>query len=136
MYLTKRPWIMSISVLAIFFFCAATFFLYDYAVSRRQRRLLWSAQKTSSVVSSLFPKSIQDRVLADAESRLKQEMEKKFLLSGNKNKKQRLKSHLDFRPVDSIELEGIDTKPIADLFPETTLMIAEIFGFSAWSSVR
>jgi hypothetical protein len=127
--------IVAFSVLAIFFFCGASFFVYDYAVSRRQRHLLWSAQKTSSVVSSLFPKSMHDRVLADAEARLKQEMEKKFLLSGNKNKKQRLKSHLDFKPFGYNELEAIDTKPIADLFPETTLMIADITGFSAWSSV-
>jgi hypothetical protein len=121
--------------MAIFLFCAASFFAYDYAVNVRQRRLAWSAQKTSSVVSSLFPKSIQDRVLADAEARLKQDMEKKFLLSGNKNKKQRLKSHLDFPSADAMELETLDTKPIADLFPETTLMVADICGFAAWSSV-
>lgn len=29
-----------------------------------------------------------------------------------------------------------DTKPIADLFPNTTIMFADIAGFTAWSSVR
>ena len=28
------------------------------------------------------------------------------------------------------------TKPIADLFPNTTVMFADIAGFTAWSSVR
>jgi class 3 adenylate cyclase len=28
------------------------------------------------------------------------------------------------------------TKPIADLFPNTTIMFADIAGFTAWSSVR
>jgi class 3 adenylate cyclase len=28
------------------------------------------------------------------------------------------------------------TKPIADLFPETTIMFADLVGFTAWSSVR
>jgi class 3 adenylate cyclase len=28
------------------------------------------------------------------------------------------------------------TKPIADLFPETSVMFADICGFTAWSSVR
>ena len=29
-----------------------------------------------------------------------------------------------------------ETKPIADLFPHTTVMFADIAGFTAWSSVR
>ncbi len=29
-----------------------------------------------------------------------------------------------------------DDRPIADLFPETTIMFADIAGFTAWSSVR
>jgi class 3 adenylate cyclase len=29
-----------------------------------------------------------------------------------------------------------DTKPIADLFPETTILFADIVNFTAWSSVR
>lgn len=28
------------------------------------------------------------------------------------------------------------TKPIADLFPETTIMFADLVGFTAWSSTR
>ena len=31
---------------------------------------------------------------------------------------------------------GFDSKPIADLFPYTTVMFADIVGFTAWSSVR
>lgn len=122
--------------MVIFFVCAASFFVYDLAVGRRQRRLLWSAQKTSSVVSSLFPKSIQDRVLEDAEYRLKkQEMERKFIVRNGKNKKHSLKSHLELKSIAAEDNVLTDTKPIADLFPETTLMIANIDGFSAWSSV-
>ena len=32
--------------------------------------------------------------------------------------------------------ESDDDRPIADLFPETTIMFADIAGFTAWSSVR
>jgi class 3 adenylate cyclase len=28
------------------------------------------------------------------------------------------------------------SKPIADLFPETTILFADLVGFTAWSSVR
>jgi class 3 adenylate cyclase len=31
---------------------------------------------------------------------------------------------------------GLPSKPIADLFPDTTIMFADIAGFTAWSSVR
>ena len=34
------------------------------------------------------------------------------------------------------ELEGITGKPIADLFPDATVLFADICGFTAWSSVR
>ena len=30
----------------------------------------------------------------------------------------------------------LTTQPIADLFPDTTIMFADICGFTAWSSVR
>jgi class 3 adenylate cyclase len=36
----------------------------------------------------------------------------------------------------SIGVDMYDTKPIADLFPNTTIMFADIAGFTAWSSVR
>ena len=32
--------------------------------------------------------------------------------------------------------ESDEDRPIADLFPETTIMFADIAGFTAWSSVR
>jgi class 3 adenylate cyclase len=35
-----------------------------------------------------------------------------------------------------IEAAGASAKPIADLFPETTIMFADIVGFTAWSSTR
>jgi class 3 adenylate cyclase len=37
---------------------------------------------------------------------------------------------------NDIEVAGAGAKPIADLFPETTIMFADIAGFTAWSSTR
>lgn len=52
--------------------------------------------------------------------------------------KTRMKSFLkedDSR--DELDLGDADfDRPIADLFPETTIMFADISGFTAWSSVR
>lgn len=37
---------------------------------------------------------------------------------------------------DNKDFEAARAKPIADLFPETTIMFADIAGFTAWSSTR
>jgi Adenylate and Guanylate cyclase catalytic domain len=47
----------------------------------------------------------------------------------------------DLGTEDGVNAQGFnlnpyDTKPIADLFPHTTIMFADIVGFTAWSSVR
>ena len=41
-----------------------TFFLYDIYVSRRHDRLLDDATRSNALLSTLFPKSVQDRLLA------------------------------------------------------------------------
>jgi class 3 adenylate cyclase len=48
--------------------------------------------------------------------------------------KRRLKSFLDEGNVAGAQ--AFDTKPIADLFPHTTIMFADIVGFTAWSSSK
>jgi class 3 adenylate cyclase len=48
-----------------------------------------------------------------------------------------LKKYLNDTPAGQPEMAGMSkSKPIADLFPETTIMFADIAGFTAWSSAR
>jgi class 3 adenylate cyclase len=93
-----------------------------------------TALRTNAIVSSLFPSNVRDRILKDAEEQVEREMNNasKFVAA-----KHRLKSFLEDEPEDSRKNADVfSTKPIADLFPETTLMIADMVGFTAWSSVR
>jgi class 3 adenylate cyclase len=71
--------------------------IYDRLVTRRQERTKNAALR---VVSSLFPTSVQDKVL---------------------------KSAYD---------GGDQSNLIASFFPETTVMFADISGFTAWASTR
>jgi class 3 adenylate cyclase len=101
-------------------FAVLMFLVYDRLVERRQAIVLKSANQSSAIVSSLFPKSVTDRLLdigSDSNSR-------------TMTAKTRLKSFLS----DSQDNQGL--QPIADLFPETTVLFADIAGFTAWSSAR
>jgi class 3 adenylate cyclase len=93
-----------------------------------------TALRTAAIVSSLFPSNVRDRILKDAEEQVNREMNTKSTFV---NAKHMLKNFLEDEPEDVREsTDAFSTKPIADLFPETTLMFADMVGFTAWSSVR
>ena len=78
------------------------------------------AARSNAIVTSLFPAQIKDRLLADDKSKLKS-----FLATGSEE---------DGENDDMMNIEK--SKPIADLFTDTTIMFADIVGFTAWSSAR
>ena len=75
------------------------------------------------IVSSLFPSTVRDRLYQEKEEEEKASSKKSVfineqgLASGNTNK-------------------GEPSKAIADLFPEVTVLFADLVGFTAWSSSR
>ena len=127
-FFTNGPIIFSVAVSSCFLIFALVFFLYDWNVRRRQAKLLHTAERTNAIVSNLFPKDVRERIMADAEEQAGNEYAQKSGMSrGN------LKDLLDeSAPSTSI----FKTKPIADLFPEVTVMFADLVGFTAWSSTR
>ena len=131
-YVTPKPIVFTVVVVAIFLFTAALFLAYDWFVEHRQRLVMRKALQSGAIVSSLFPKAIQDRLM----ERQKEEQNKG---KGDKNtylsQTGRVKSFLN-QEGDEDGQPLIDEKPIADLFPHTTVMFADITGFTAWSSSR
>ena len=102
-------------------FAVLMFLLYDRLVERRQAIVLNTANQTAAIVSSLFPKSVRDRLIETEND----EQSGKFL-SG----RFRLKSFLHNSDDD------VGLQPIADLFLETTVLFADIANFTAWASTR
>ena len=136
-FLTNGPIIFSIAVSSCFLIFAVVFFSYDWAVRRRQQKLLHTAERTNAIVTNLFPKDVRDRIMADAEEQAKQEsaMQKGARSSAimlRQSGSGQIKELLDESQSTSI----FKTKPIADLFPEVTVMFADLVGFTAWSSTR
>ena len=126
-YTSQNPIKYAVIVASIFICTSLVFILYDVMVQRRQKMVMGAANSANAIVSSLFPATFQKRMLEDIEHRSKQ------------NGKRELKSFLSrntTRGDGSSGIEPLATKPIADLFPEATIMMADIVGFTAWSSVR
>eukprot|EP00977_Amphora_coffeiformis_P007626 scaffold1684_cov214-Amphora_coffeaeformis.AAC.10 len=103
----RLSWTLSLALVIIL----ALLFCYDFVASRRQHKLEDAAARTHAIVSGIFPKNVQERMLSAEEN--------------GKN----------ITGVSSINHDSSEV-PIADLFPETTIMFADIAGFTAWSSTR
>lgn len=132
-------------VLAVFFMMVAIFVVYDCLVERRQSRVVDAAQRSDAIVRSLFPSNIRDRLYENAKRR--DEENKKALKEDWKNPdherssfiespKNRLKSMMADGNGGENVTGGTGVEPIADLFPNTTVLFADLAGFTAWSSER
>jgi hypothetical protein len=119
LYITDAPWVYSASVICVFFVAASVFAIYDQSLHRQQEQVLQNARKTSAIVAELFPKNVQSRIIQEKSTHgssrygnggLAPKTEMKNLIGGG-DEKSRVQ---DYRG-----------KPIADLFPETTIIFAE-----------
>ncbi|KAL7557469.1 hypothetical protein ACA910_019319 [Epithemia clementina (nom. ined.)] len=129
---SRLPIIYTFVVATIFVLMAIAFFTYDMHVEKRNDKMVDTAAKSNALVSSIFPSNVRDRLLADSD---KDRPAQTLSL-------QMTKTHLKtFLSGDGAYIEHGDevilkSKPIADLFTETTIMFGDISGFTAWSSVR
>ena len=75
-YKSKDPYVYAAASLLIFIGTALVFALYDYYVELREKKVESKAAKTQALVSSLFPKNVQERIIEEA-NRGKEVEEKK-----------------------------------------------------------
>lgn len=123
-YNSSNPVKATTMLVFAFAFMILTFLMFDCFVVRRNRKLLVAMTRTNAIVSSMFPSNVRDRIFAEA----KQEKDDKKDING----KSRLKKFLSSGNDEDDEMDGGDdgehymykTKPIADLFPETTILFA------------
>jgi class 3 adenylate cyclase len=127
-YKTSTPRNFTIVVALTFVLVAVVFFIYDVFVQNRNEKLIASAAKSNAIVSSLFPDNIRERLMGQSNTNTKRAAPyhiKSFLLDGGVGK-----------GGNGEDGANKASKPLADLFLETTIMFADICGFTAWSSAR
>ncbi len=137
---TSTPWLLVSAVAGVLLFAIAMFFVYDHLVERRQSLVLRKAVQSTAIVSSLFPKTVRDRLM-NATSAAGDEGEARTISAFRdrlRNRKPGAVGQMDKLDMEKKDKSSTDDygETIADLFPNCTVLFADIAGFTAWSSTR
>jgi hypothetical protein len=109
-FTTSKPIIFALSAAAFILFPFVAFLVYDRKVTRQQEEILSTANRSHEIVSSLFPANIRDQLYS------KQDTTNSALTTTNNR------------------LTALMGAPIAELYPETTVLFADMVSFTKWSS--
>jgi hypothetical protein len=165
-YTSSGPMMITIWAAWVFGVIILTFLLYVRWMESREDKLRAVAKQSSAIVSSLFPSVVRDRLLGNNTATKTEDrplLDNNMPNTKHQPTKQRLKTflHTGLSGMNETMLSngevnsatnnggGINviatagakalassSQPIADLFLETTVLFADIAGFTAWCSVR
>jgi class 3 adenylate cyclase len=132
-FTTERSGEKTPILFVVFVLVVATFYIYERYVTRRNQKFLHAATRSYAIISSLFPSQVRERLFADKDDKYENHARPKTNL-----KNVLTSGELQGEVNDDNDGSNImyKTKPIADLFPETTILFADIVGFTAWSSMQ
>jgi hypothetical protein len=158
-YTTNSPITLTMASILVFVLTSCLFIVYDCWVERRQRIILQKAVHSIAIVSSLFPSVVRDRIFpvltstsaapaaAAASSRTLggDNGENVAIMAAEETPQKRLKnmirrSHSVGESTGSSQGGGVGgggvvgdySKPVAELFPDSTVLFSDIAGFTAW----
>lgn len=114
-------------IVVAFVLIASIFFIHNLYTQKKQDKALDQVKRVEAIVTSVFPKEVGLRLIEQAHHEAKMPTSSKKMLNIflARNGSAAATSESQQR-----------RKPIADLFPSTTVMFADIAGFTAWSSTR
>lgn len=112
-FTTNGPWIVTAVIISTFLITSGAFVLYDILVQRRQEIVLNQAVKSTEVLHSLFPAPVRKRL-------------------GSAH----LGAHSSQSTTLAMDMSEDQDGIIADLYPEATVLFADLAGFTSWSSTR
>jgi hypothetical protein len=96
-----------------------------------------SAVTSNAIVSSLFPEAVKQQLMdSQAKENRFDETLPRGKLKAFLDDRSKIDNSFEFERKRSDDVALKNGKQIAELFPETTIMFADIAGFTAWSSSR
>jgi hypothetical protein len=117
------------------FIIVVIFIVFDAYLDRHQNRVLAAAKQSDAIVRSLFPNGVTDRLYEEArkhedeKARDWNETHSHFETPKSRVKKfMRQPDGLTVGSMDTDETDQVMTDPIADLFPNTTVLFADLAG--------
>ena len=146
-FFTSNPYTYAAAVVSCFLVTTLVFIVYDCFVQKRNRTVMESATKTSQIVSSLFPSNVRDRLMDELTPVTEDPKKRQAWPKASEIAKNRITAigddhsnsnnyDMSMRD-DSVRCMTSDrifgSQPIADLFPNTTIMFGDMVGFTAWS---
>eukprot|EP00934_Nitzschia_sp_Nitz4_P002708 Nitzschia sp. Nitz4//scaffold42_size132992//119267//129070//NITZ4_003422-RA/size132992-processed-gene-0.49-mRNA-1//-1//CDS//3329551787//2698//frame0 len=131
-FLTSAPRRFALILACTFALTCLVFLLYDKFVEVRQRAVMKSAIMSGTVVNSLFPEEVRNRLYNKQDSSggggtdsNKVRAAVGFLNPGNNN-----------QAINKFPDLETDRMAIADLYPDCTVCFLDVVGFTQWSSGR
>ena len=163
-YLSHKPEIMTAVVMCVFVLTSMMFGAYDYLIRFRLKAIISFATRSGQIVDSMFPASVRERLFSHTEDINKQlnaeaddecashcddvnrmrkfEKIKSFMINAMGRKDSQVRHGYQMRggsssggeSVNSTSTIILNTPPIAEYFHETSIMFADIVGFTEWCS--
>jgi class 3 adenylate cyclase len=153
---SNDPTVYTIALVCIISFAVFLFLVYDFVVRRQQNKVLGEAERSNAIIASLFPTQVARKLFDHAGGHAlpvggaQGGGRGTDAAMGNSDhgarggRKHRSRnsgggpggSSSDLDPSAMMNKGGMGGRPIAELFPEATVMFADIAGFTAWSSIR
>ena len=112
-YDSNKPAVYTSIVVLIFLVTAFVFTWYDCSVDQRQDKVETTAARTNAIVDSFFPRHVRERIMRGDEA---EDAELNIAAGGLVGKNQTLSK--------AFGTEILASKPIADLFPNASVMFA------------
>ena len=113
--MSSTPLIFVLVVAGTFLLMIVTFYIYDWFVQRRNRKLVLNAAQSNEIVTSMFPGSLREKVVQqkrqERTSRTNVVSKMKGLLADNNEK-------------DTIDFLEFDSAPLAELYLDTSVMVS------------
>ena len=103
---------------------AGLFIIFDNLVGKHQAKMLQATKQSDAIVRSLFPDAVADRLYEEA--RLRDEGKANAFESKNRQIRNFMKTPTLPSEENSENVMGSD--PIAELFPNTTVLFADFVG--------